>query len=73
MDKKYIVQVSVENITGDDYTDIMKKANNFVNDLHDQYKNKLPGNDNTNINYKKILHTKVRLLLDDGTNKNKRK
>lgn len=73
MEKKYILQVSVENIKADDYADIMKQANKFLDDLHDQYKYKLPAGDGVaTIDYKKILHTKVRLLLDDGTNKTKR-
>lgn len=73
MEKKYIVQVSIENIKADDYQDIMKQANKFVDDLHHQYKDKVAAGDNvTTIDYKKILHTKVRLLLDDGTNKTKR-
>lgn len=73
MKKKYIVQVSVENIKADDYQKIMEQANKFVDDLHQQYKNKIPAGDGvTNLDYKKILHTKVRLLLDDGTNKTKK-
>ena len=73
MEKKYIIQVSIENIQADDYQHIMVQANDFVNNLHDQYKNKLPAGDGVPVlDYKKILHTKVRLLLDDGTNKTKR-